>query len=81
MINFMLDGMRPSISDLFKAYYFKSEILAILADVPEKTIQDMLIYRPVEKAEAQKVLDEISILLRKKCTFETVYVPLVEERG
>ena len=63
MINYMLDGMRPSIGDLFKAYCFKSDIIAILAEVPEKTIQDMLLYRPVHKEEAKKVFEEISIIL------------------
>ena len=75
----VLMGQRPSISELCRAYYFKSDILALLADVPEQTIQDMLLYRHVEKVDAQKVLEELSILLRMKCTFETVYVPLREE--
>ena len=74
-----LIGQRPSINDLFKACSFKSDILAILAEVPEKTIQDMLLSRPIHKEEAQKVLEEISILLREECTFENTYVPLTEE--
>ena len=77
----VLMGGRPSISELCRAYSFKSDILALLADVPEQTIQDMLLYRPVEKADAQKVLEELSILLRRECTFKTVYVPLREEEG
>jgi hypothetical protein len=71
---------RPSISELFKTYHFKSDIMAILAQVPERTIQDMLAYRPVERVDAEKVLEEISILLRKECTLGNVYVPLREEQ-
>ena len=74
----VLMGQRPSISELCRAYYFKSDILAILTNVPEQIIQDMLLYRPVKRDDAQKVLDELSILLLRECTFETVYVPLTE---
>ena len=75
----VLMGGRPSISQLCRDYDFKSDILALLTGVSEQTIQDMLIYRPVERSDAQKVLDELSILLLRECTFETVYVPLREE--
>ena len=74
----VLMGQRPSISELCRTYSFKTCTLALLTGVPEETIENMLIYRPVERSDAQKVLDELSILLLRECTFETVYVPLTE---
>ena len=77
----MLMGQRPSISELCRTYHIKTGALVLLTGVPEETIEAMLVYRPVEKDDAQKVLDELSQLLRRECTFKTVYVPLREEEG
>jgi hypothetical protein len=73
-----LRGYSPSINELCRTYCLKSNILSILTDVPVETIEAMLMYRPVEKDDAQKVLNQLSVLLSRKCTFDTVYVPLVE---
>ena len=75
----VLMGQRPSINELCRTYHIKTCALVLLTGVPEETIEAMLLYRPVEKADAQKVLDELSVLLLRECTFATVYVPLREE--
>ncbi len=79
MNNPVLMAERPSISELWSAYGFKTHVIAILTGVSEEVIQAMLIYQPVKREYAQKVLDKLSVLFRKECTFETVYVPLTEE--
>ncbi len=52
-----------------------------------KNTEDEELKRKQEEAEkgsredAQKVLDELSELLHRECTFETVYVPLRKQKG
>jgi hypothetical protein len=76
MVDLALPAIRPSISELCKTHCLKPFILAILARVPEETLEAMLVCRPVKREEAQAVLDELSLLLCRECTLETVYVPL-----
>ena len=77
----VLMGQRPSINELCRTYHIKTCALVLLTGVSEETIEAMLTYRPVEQEDAQKVLNELSELLQRECTFETVYVPLREQEG
>jgi hypothetical protein len=74
-----LQGNCPSLFDLWTIYQFHSGQLAIAARVALHTVQAMLCNQPVDREEAQKVLEKLSALLRKEFTLETVYVALIEE--
>lgn len=80
MLGFMIAGLdtRPSITDLCDEFPIQPKYLAILADVSEETIQNMLLHEPVCKEDAEKVLDELSWLLDDELSFENVYVPLIK---
>jgi hypothetical protein len=74
-----LQGVPPSLFDLWTMYQFNSGVLNIKAGVPPGTVQAMLCNQPVHRSEAQKVLAKLSLLLHKECTLSTVYVALIEE--
>jgi hypothetical protein len=71
----------PSLFTLWASYRFQPRMLAILSDVPEQTIHNMMVYLPVNRSDAQKVLVKLSTLIHRECTFETVYVPIRNEEG
>jgi hypothetical protein len=71
---------RPSLFDLWTIYKFNTGVLAIKAKVPPGTIQSMLGNQPVHRREAEKVLEQLSALLHKEYTLQTVYVVLVAEK-
>ena len=70
---------KPSLSDLWKSIRIDVPTLALLAEVPTSCIQDMLVCRPVERVDALKVLEEISMILRETYTLNNVFVPLREQ--
>jgi hypothetical protein len=49
--------------------------------VEEQTIHNMMVYLPVSRDDAQKVLVKLSTLIHRDCTLETVYVPIRDEEG
>jgi hypothetical protein len=72
-------GPRPSLLDLWTLYQFQPRVLAILASVPDKVVDDMICCHPVTRNDAKRVLDKLSTIIRQECTLETVSVPLLEE--
>jgi hypothetical protein len=72
---------QPSLFDLWMTHRFQPRMLSRLAKVPEQTIHNMLMYFPVECSDAQKVLPQLSMLIHRECTFETMYVPLIDNKG
>ena len=81
MMDQILLARKPSLLDLWTAHKFDARALARVAGVKVETIESMLVCQPVARDEAQKVLDALSRLLHKECTLDTVYVPLVDEKG
>jgi hypothetical protein len=77
----IVTGDRPSVFDLWVNYRFQPRMLSRLADVDEQIIHNMLMHLPIERSDAQKVLDKLSTLIHKKCTLETMYVPIRAEKG
>jgi hypothetical protein len=75
-----LEDRRPSLYDLWTMYKFNTGMLAIKAKVPPGTIQAMFGNQPVHRREAEKVLEQLSALLHKEYTLQTVYVVLVAEK-
>ena len=71
----------PSLFNLWTNYRFQPRTLALLAEVEERTIHAMLMYLPVRRSDAQKVLDKLSALIHRECTLETMYVPICDEEG
>jgi hypothetical protein len=76
-----LHTTRPSLLDLWARYHFQSRTLADLAGVPEQTIWAMFYCQPVHRADAQKVLLHLSILLHKIYTLSTVAVVLSDQEA
>lgn len=74
-----LQAPRPSLLDLWTRYRFQARTLAQLADVPERIVLAMFYNQPVHRADAQKVLLHLSMLLHKVYTLSTVTVVLIEE--
>jgi hypothetical protein len=72
---------QTSLFDLWMNYPFQTLTLAILSDVPEQIIYEMIVGLPVERDDALRVLDKLSTLIHKECTLETVYVPIRDEEG
>ena len=81
MLGLQISGMQPALSDLLKAHKLEPDVMSFLTGLEPQTIQDILLYRPVERDEAQKVLDTLSLLLERKCTFEELYIPLREQEA
>jgi hypothetical protein len=77
----IITAEHPSLFNLWTSYRFRPRILALLAEVPEQTIHAMLMYQPIKHSDAQKVLNNLSTLIRRECTFETMYVPICDEKG
>jgi hypothetical protein len=71
----------PSLFNLWTSYRFQPRTLALLAGVPEQTIHNMMMYFPVSRDDAQKVLDKLSALIHRECTFKTMYIPIRDEEG
>jgi hypothetical protein len=63
---------------VWTSYHFEPSLLACKAEVPEETVQAMLCNKPVTKEDAEKVLAQLSTLLHKDYSLNTVYVSLVE---
>ena len=74
-----LQAPRPSLLDLWACYRFQARTLAQMADVPESMVLAMLYNQPVHRADAQKVLLRLSLLVHKVYTLSTVAVVLIEE--
>jgi hypothetical protein len=71
----------PSLFDLWMTHRFQPRCISLLAGVPEQTIHNMMVYLPVSRNDAQKVLMKLSTLIHRECTLETVYVPIRDEEG
>ena len=81
MSNPVLTKERPSFSDIWKNICLEPAAIALCAEVPVSVVNDMRLCHPVERDDARKVLEELSILLRKTYTLEDVYIPLREQAG
>jgi hypothetical protein len=77
--NMIYLGTRPDLLDLWISHRFDSRTLATEASVPHETVLAMMSYFPVERSDAEKVLDKLSAIIHRECTLSTVYVPLIEE--
>lgn len=73
-----VQSRRPTILDLYMEHRFDIHTVAFLASVPDSTLTAMVGYQPVELAEAQRVLVQLSKLLHKELTLDTVDVPLIQ---
>ena len=69
-------GKRPSLLDLWMSYHFDLESLAMQANVAGSTVQAMLCNQPIERAEAEQILAQLSTLLHKDYRLDTVTVLL-----
>jgi hypothetical protein len=76
----ILLARKPSLLDLWKSYTFDARALARVARVEVDIIESMLVCQKVKRKDAKKVLETLSDIYRKEYTFETVYVPLVDEK-
>ena len=79
MTDMIYRGTRPDLLDLWISHRFDSRILATEASVPHETVLAMMSYFPVERSDAEKVLDKLSAIIHRECTLSTVYIPLIEE--
>jgi hypothetical protein len=77
----IVTAKHPSLFDLWTTHRFQPRCISLLAGVPEQTIHAMMMYLPVDRDDAQKVLDKLSTLIRQECTLETMYVPIRDEKG
>jgi len=69
-------GKHPSLLDLWMSYHFDLQTLAVQADVAQSTVQAMLCNQPIDRAEAEKILTQLSTLLHKDYRLDTVSVSL-----
>jgi hypothetical protein len=76
-----LQAPRPSLLDLWGCYRFHTRTLARMAEVPDSTILAMFYHQPVHRADAEKVLQQLSMLFHKVYTLSTVAVVLVEDEA
>ncbi len=71
----------PSLLQLWLTYKFHIRTLAILSEVPESVVNDMLAFIPVSRKDAMKVLIHLSKIIHRECTLETVHIPLKRWKG
>jgi hypothetical protein len=69
---------RPSLLDVWANCRFEPSLLACEAKLSEEVVQAMLCNKPVTKEDAEKVLAQLSTLLQKDYSLNTVSVSLAE---
>jgi len=75
-----LVGRRLTVLDLFLQYRFDAYSIAILAEIPEAIVTQILSYQPVHLDDATRVLTILSQLLHQNYTLDNLDVPLLQEQ-
>jgi hypothetical protein len=71
----------PSLFDLWKKHQFRVAEIAAMTELPEEDLQAMVCGIAVKRDVAEKVLAQVSRLIHRECTLETMRVPIAEERS
>jgi hypothetical protein len=72
--------LRPSLADIYRQTYFRTDQCAEKAGISEEIILMMFSHVPVDPADAAKVLQALSEMIGRNCTLETVKVELVRPK-
>ncbi len=73
------EDTRPTLFDLWKKHQFRVAELAAMTELPEETINATVCGIAVKRDVAEKVLAQVSRLVHRECTLETVRVRIAAE--